>query len=60
MWQNGGFIFFTFYYILSKFSVNVLQLSRTKRHLDRAILQRFWEILDRHIAKSSKRDWLRY
>uniref|UniRef100_A0A915NKF7 Parafibromin n=1 Tax=Meloidogyne floridensis TaxID=298350 RepID=A0A915NKF7_9BILA len=45
---------------VAKWSVNVLQLSRTKRHLDRAILQRFWEILDRHIAKSSKRDWLRY
>jgi parafibromin len=45
---------------VAKWSVNVLQLSRTKRHLDRAILQRFWEILDRHIAKSNKRDWLRY
>uniref|UniRef100_A0A1I8B737 Parafibromin n=1 Tax=Meloidogyne hapla TaxID=6305 RepID=A0A1I8B737_MELHA len=55
-WRFSKYFVFTF----KIFSVNVLQLSRTKRHLDRAILQRFWEILDRHIAKSSKRDWLRY
>ena len=44
---------------VAKWSVNVLQLSRSKRHLDRAILQKFWEILERHISRSSKREWLR-
>lgn len=37
---------------VAKWSVNVLKLSRTKRHLDRAILARFWEALDRYIIKN--------
>uniref|UniRef100_A0A8R1Y4A7 Cell division control protein 73 C-terminal domain-containing protein n=1 Tax=Onchocerca volvulus TaxID=6282 RepID=A0A8R1Y4A7_ONCVO len=37
---------------VAKWSVNVLKLSRTKRHLDRAILARFWETLDRYIIKN--------
>ena len=32
---------------VQKWAVNVLSLSKTKRHLDRASLHRFWEILDR-------------
>lgn len=36
---------------VAKWSVNILKLSRSKRHLDRAILARFWEILDRYIIK---------
>jgi len=43
---------------VSKWSVNLLQISRTKRHLDRAILHKFWDILDRHIAKN--KHWLRF
>ncbi|KAL3113441.1 hypothetical protein niasHT_013551 [Heterodera trifolii] len=45
---------------VKKWSVHVLKLSRTKRHLDRAELHKFWEMLDRHISKSNKREWLRY
>lgn len=37
---------------VSKWNVNVLKLSRTKRHLDRATLARFWDILDRYIIKN--------
>lgn len=36
---------------ISNWAVTVIQLSRTKRHLDRAALLKFWEGLDRHILK---------
>lgn len=36
---------------VAKWSVNVLTLSRTKRHLDRANLLRFWEVLNKHMTK---------
>lgn len=32
---------------VAKWAVNVLQISRTRRHLDRATLMVFWEKLDR-------------
>ncbi|XP_046675123.1 parafibromin-like isoform X1 [Homalodisca vitripennis] len=32
--------------------VSVIQLSRTKRHLDRAALMAFWEKLDKHLMKN--------
>uniref|UniRef100_A0A914WG92 Parafibromin n=1 Tax=Plectus sambesii TaxID=2011161 RepID=A0A914WG92_9BILA len=37
---------------VGKWSVSVLSLSRTKRHLDRAILSKFWAALDKHIIKN--------
>uniref|UniRef100_A0A5S6QYX2 Cell division control protein 73 C-terminal domain-containing protein n=1 Tax=Trichuris muris TaxID=70415 RepID=A0A5S6QYX2_TRIMR len=37
---------------VSKWAVNVLTLSRTKRHLDRACLHKFWETLDRFMVKN--------
>lgn len=36
---------------VSKWSVDVLELSRTKRHLDRANLLKFWGILDQYMIK---------
>ncbi|KAF7266046.1 cell division cycle 73 hyrax isoform X2 [Rhynchophorus ferrugineus] len=36
---------------VEKWNVTVIQLSRTKRHLDRAHLMVFWEKLDRHIMQ---------
>ncbi|XP_066153206.1 parafibromin [Euwallacea fornicatus] len=36
---------------VEKWNVTVIQLSRTKRHLDRAQLMVFWEKLDRHILQ---------
>uniref|UniRef100_A0A1B6EIT3 Parafibromin n=1 Tax=Cuerna arida TaxID=1464854 RepID=A0A1B6EIT3_9HEMI len=33
-------------------AVSVIQLSRTKRHLDRAALMVFWERLDKHLMKN--------
>ncbi|CAH0394551.1 unnamed protein product [Bemisia tabaci] len=36
---------------VAKWAVSVIQLSRTKRHLDRAALMVFWEKLDRHMLK---------
>jgi parafibromin len=32
---------------IANWSVNIIQLSRNKRHLDRAKLMNFWEILDK-------------
>lgn len=32
---------------VSKWSVTILNISRTKRHLDRAVLMTFWETLDK-------------
>lgn len=37
---------------VSRWAVTVLNLSRTKRHLDRAILMAFWETLDKHMMKN--------
>lgn len=36
---------------VGKWAVTVIELSRTKRHLDRAALMVFWEKLDRHILQ---------
>eukprot|EP00092_Neocalanus_flemingeri_P019010 GFUD01020598.1.p1 GENE.GFUD01020598.1~~GFUD01020598.1.p1 ORF type:complete len:520 (+),score=166.60 GFUD01020598.1:49-1608(+) len=36
---------------IANWAVTVIQLSRTKRHLDRAALLTFWEKLDKHIVK---------
>ncbi|CAG9773116.1 unnamed protein product [Ceutorhynchus assimilis] len=36
---------------VEKWNVTVIQLSRTKRHLDRAQLMVFWEKLDKHIMQ---------
>ncbi|XP_049887694.1 parafibromin [Pectinophora gossypiella] len=37
---------------VARWAVTVLNLSRTKRHLDRAILLSFWETLDKHMMKN--------
>jgi len=37
---------------IANWAVTVIQLSRTKRHLDRAALITFWERLDKHIIKN--------
>ncbi|KAH7730706.1 RNA pol II accessory factor [Aphelenchoides avenae] len=37
---------------VAKLSVQVLSLSKTKRHLDKAILHKFWQMLDKHIGKN--------
>ena len=34
---------------VSKWAVNVISLSRSKRHLDRAALMTFWEKLDKYV-----------
>ena len=36
---------------IANWAVNVIQLSRNKRHLDRAAMLSFWEKLDKHIIK---------
>ncbi|XP_045468144.1 parafibromin-like [Harmonia axyridis] len=36
---------------VAKWAVTVIELSRTKRHLDRAALMVFWEKLDKHIMQ---------
>ncbi|XP_060527053.1 parafibromin [Cylas formicarius] len=36
---------------VAKWNVTVIELSRTKRHLDRAHLMIFWEKLDKHIVQ---------
>ncbi|XP_047997634.1 parafibromin-like [Leguminivora glycinivorella] len=43
---------------ISRWAVNVLTLSRTKRHLDRGVLGRFWETLDKHMM--TKKPHLRF
>jgi len=35
---------------VAKWAVNVLQISRTRRHLDRATLMVFWEKLDKYVV----------
>jgi len=37
---------------ISNWAVNIIQLSRTKRHLDRARLMVFWEILDKYMVNN--------
>lgn len=37
---------------VGKWAVHVIELSRSKRHLDRAALMTFWEKLDKHILKN--------
>lgn len=37
---------------VAQWSVNVLSLSQTKRHLDRAVLHKFWTTLDRYLVKN--------
>ncbi|CAD5224175.1 unnamed protein product [Bursaphelenchus okinawaensis] len=37
---------------VAQWSVNVLSLSQTKRHLDRAVLNKFWTTLDRYLVKN--------
>lgn len=36
---------------VARWAVQVLSLSRTKRHLDRAVLMTFWESLDTYMIK---------
>lgn len=36
---------------VAKWAVNLLNLSQTKRHLDRAVLMSFWEKLDKYMLK---------
>merc|ERR1712106_1315552 len=36
---------------ISNWAVTIIELSRMKRHLDRAALLKFWEILDKHMIK---------
>ncbi|KRZ72347.1 Parafibromin [Trichinella papuae] len=43
---------------ISQWAVDVMALSRTKRHLDRAIFQKFWESVERHIRRH--KPFLRY
>jgi len=43
---------------IAKWNVSVIALSRNKRHLDRALLIKIWEMLDRHIMKN--KSFLRY
>lgn len=44
---------------VSKWSVEIIELSRSKRHLDRANLLKFWSLLDQHIMKH-KHNVVRY
>ncbi|CAG2063074.1 unnamed protein product [Timema podura] len=37
---------------VARWAVHVIELSRTKRHLDRAALMVFWEKLDKHMIKN--------
>jgi len=37
---------------IANWAVTVIQLSRTRRHLDRAALMTFWEKLDKHMIKN--------
>lgn len=40
---------------VGKWAVNVIELSRTKRHLDRAALMSFWEKLDKLVSTGAVR-----
>ncbi|CAK8675106.1 parafibromin-like [Clavelina lepadiformis] len=37
---------------VAKWNVHIMQLSETKRHMDRAALLKFWEVLDRYMVKN--------
>ncbi|ESN95419.1 hypothetical protein HELRODRAFT_102643 [Helobdella robusta] len=37
---------------VQKWAVTVLSLDKQRRHLDRATLKTFWEVLDKHMAKN--------
>lgn len=37
---------------VAKWNVHVITLSETKRHMDRAALLKFWEVLDRYMCKN--------
>lgn len=37
---------------VAKWNVHVINLSETKRHMDRAALLKFWEVLDRYMTKN--------
>ncbi|CAL1544436.1 unnamed protein product [Lymnaea stagnalis] len=37
---------------VQKWSVNIMNLDRHRRHLDRATLQQFWEVLDKYMMKN--------
>ncbi len=37
---------------IGNWAVNIIQLSRTTRHLDRARLQLFWEVLDKYMVNN--------
>lgn len=37
---------------VGKWNVHVITLSETKRHMDRAALLKFWEVLDRYMCKN--------
>lgn len=39
---------------VAKWNVEIIELSRNKRHLDRANLLKFWSILDQHMNKYHK------
>lgn len=36
---------------VARWAVTVIELSRTKRHLDRAALMVFWEKLDKYVTQ---------
>ena len=36
---------------VAKWNVEIIELSRNKRHLDRANLLKFWSLLDQHMSK---------
>lgn len=36
---------------VQKWNVEVLQISKTKRHLDKASMLRFWDIMDKYLSK---------
>ncbi|OXU19054.1 hypothetical protein TSAR_007446 [Trichomalopsis sarcophagae] len=37
---------------VARWAVTVIELSKTKRHLDRAAIMKFWEVLDKHMIKN--------
>ncbi|XP_058790580.1 parafibromin [Phymastichus coffea] len=37
---------------VARWAVTVIELSKTKRHLDRAAIMRFWEVLDKYLIKN--------
>ncbi|KAL7298159.1 parafibromin [Trichogramma pretiosum] len=37
---------------VARWAVTIIELSKTKRHLDRAAIMQFWEVLDAHMIKN--------